>query len=137
MLSNARLKKDFWVESVNMACYLINRSPSTALECKTPFEVWSGTPADYSSLRVFVCPTYAHVNDGKLEPWVKKCIFLGYASRVKGYRLWCTKSKSLGLIISRDVKFNESALIDQLKESIEAVKDQGTSTSRWSLRLKL
>uniref|UniRef100_A0A2N9IN85 Integrase catalytic domain-containing protein n=1 Tax=Fagus sylvatica TaxID=28930 RepID=A0A2N9IN85_FAGSY len=44
------------------------RSPSTALECKTPFEVWSGTPADYSSLRVFGCPTYAHVNDGKLEP---------------------------------------------------------------------
>jgi hypothetical protein len=45
-----------------------------------------------------------------------KCIFLGYASGVKYYRLWCTESKSPGLIISRDVKFNESALIDQLSQ---------------------
>ena len=123
MLSNAGLSKDFWAELINIDYYLVKRSPSTVLECKTHFEVWSGTPADYSSLRVFVCPTYAHVNDGKLEPWVKKCIFLGYASRVKGYRLWCTKSKSLGLIIGKDVKFNESALIDQSKESIKVVKD--------------
>uniref|UniRef100_A0A2N9EX70 Reverse transcriptase Ty1/copia-type domain-containing protein n=1 Tax=Fagus sylvatica TaxID=28930 RepID=A0A2N9EX70_FAGSY len=42
-----------------------HRSPSTVLEYKTPFEVWSGTPAGYSNLRVFGCPTYAHVNDVK------------------------------------------------------------------------
>ena len=45
------------------------------------------TPADYSSLRVFGCPTYAHVNDDELEQRAKKCIFLGYASRVKGYKV--------------------------------------------------
>uniref|UniRef100_A0A2N9GIC0 Integrase catalytic domain-containing protein n=1 Tax=Fagus sylvatica TaxID=28930 RepID=A0A2N9GIC0_FAGSY len=65
MLSNARLSKDFWAESVNIDCYLVNRSPSTVLEYKTPFEVWSGTPAGYSNFRVFGCPTYAHVNDVK------------------------------------------------------------------------
>ncbi|KAJ4971061.1 hypothetical protein NE237_004160 [Protea cynaroides] len=41
MLSNSGLEKDFWAEAVNTACYLVNRSPSTAIECKTPNEVWS------------------------------------------------------------------------------------------------
>ena len=68
MLSNSGLSKDFWAEAINMAGYLVNRSPSTAIESKTHFEVWSGTPTDYSNLRVFGCPTYTHMNDGKLEP---------------------------------------------------------------------
>ncbi|KAL5757610.1 hypothetical protein ACOSP7_020221 [Xanthoceras sorbifolium] len=34
----------------------------------TPEELWSGKPAEYSDLKVFGCPAYAHVNDGKLEP---------------------------------------------------------------------
>ena len=127
MLSNCGLSKDFWSEAINMACYLVNRSPSTAIECKTPFEVWSGAPAGYSNLRVFGCPAYAHVNDGKLEPRAKKCIFLGYASGTKGYRLWCRDSKSPRLIVSRDVKFDESAILDQKKESNGAVKDHGVS----------
>ena len=125
MLSNYDLSKDFWAEAINMACYLVNRSPSTAIECKTPFEVWFGAPTDYSNLRVFGCPAYAHVNDGKLEPRAKKCIFLGYALGTKGYRLWCRDSKSPGLIVSRDVKFDESAILDQKKESNGAVKDHG------------
>ena len=127
MLSNSGLSKDFWAEAINMAGYLVNRSPSTAIESKTHFEVWSGTPTDYSNLRVFGCPTYTHMNDGKLEPRAKKCTFLGYASGTKGYRLWCRDSKSLELIVSKDVKFDKFAILDQTKESIGAVKDHGVS----------
>jgi len=42
MLSTANLSKDFWAEAINMACYLVNRSPYTAIECKTPVEVRYG-----------------------------------------------------------------------------------------------
>ena len=68
MISNAGLTKDFWAEAINMACYVVNRAPSAALNFKTPEEVWSGTPADYFDLKIFGCPTYMHVNEGKLEP---------------------------------------------------------------------
>jgi len=48
MLSNARMSKRLWTEAANTACYLISRSPSIPLNKKTPIEVWSGMPADYS-----------------------------------------------------------------------------------------
>ncbi|KAG8481304.1 hypothetical protein CXB51_026078 [Gossypium anomalum] len=63
--------------------FLINRSPSVAIEKKTPQEVWSGNPANYSDLKIFGCPAYAHVNNGKLEPRSIKCVFLGYKAGVK------------------------------------------------------
>ena len=80
MLSNVGLSKDFWAGAVSMTCFLVNRSPSTAIELKSPEEVWSGKPADYSNLRIFGCHAYMHVSEGKLEPRARKCIFLGYAS---------------------------------------------------------
>ncbi len=52
------------------------------------------------------CPAYAHVRDGKLDPRVKKCNFLGYADGVKGYRLWCYDNKNSKFHVSRDVTFD-------------------------------
>lgn len=62
--------KTFWVETVNTACYLVNHSPSTSVECKTPDERWFGI------FEVFCCLVYNHVNDGKLELRAKKCLCL-------------------------------------------------------------
>ena len=67
MLFNANLSKEFWTEAINMACYLVNWSASIAIDCKTPFEVWSGTPTNYSNLRICGCLAYAHTNDGKFK----------------------------------------------------------------------
>eukprot|EP00253_Pinus_taeda_P007336 PITA_07336 len=39
MLSGVGLGQEFWVEAVETACYLVNRSPSPVLEDKTPQEV--------------------------------------------------------------------------------------------------
>ena len=61
IILNAGLEKKFWVEVVSMACYLINRSPRAALDGKVVKEVWKGNEVDYLRLRVFGCPTYAHI----------------------------------------------------------------------------
>eukprot|EP00253_Pinus_taeda_P002686 PITA_02686 len=42
MLSGTGLGQEFWEGAVDTACYLVNRSPSSALEDKTPQEVWTG-----------------------------------------------------------------------------------------------
>jgi hypothetical protein len=109
MLSNAGLDKEFWTEAVSTACYLVNRSPTTSIECNTPEEVWSGKPTDYSNFKVFGCPVYAHVNERKLEPRAKKCVFVGYPMNVKGYKLWCPSSSKF--FISRDVTFDETTIL--------------------------
>ena len=50
-----------------------------------------------------------------------KCIFFGYKSSVKGYKLWCPETKKL--VISRDVIFDETSMIHVL-----APKDSSVET---------
>ena len=110
MLSNAGLGKNFWAEAVTYAQHLVNRLPSSAINGKTPLEVWSGKPAtDYDTLHIFGSTAYYHVVESKLDPRAKKALFMGFNPGVKGYRLWCLEAKKT--IISRDVTFDESAML--------------------------
>lgn len=127
MLSNAGLGKQFWTEAICTACHLVNRSPNASIDFKTPEEIWSDHPPSYSHLKIFDCPAFYHVSQGKLEPRAKKCIFLGYASGVKGYRLWCLDSKKL--IISRDVTFDEDAILHPRKDTVVSQNSEDSSNS--------
>ncbi|KAH9679291.1 retrovirus-related pol polyprotein from transposon TNT 1-94-like protein [Citrus sinensis] len=94
MLSNVGLDKKFWAEVVSYASHLVNRLPSAAIGGKTPMEMWSGKHAqDYDSLRIFGCPTYYHVKDGKLDHRARKAIFVGFKGGVKGFKLWDLEDK--------------------------------------------
>jgi hypothetical protein len=64
---------------VGIACYLVNRSPSSALDDKTPQEVWTGKEPSLTHLKVIGCDAYVHVpkeNMNKLDKKAKKCIFI-------------------------------------------------------------
>eukprot|EP00253_Pinus_taeda_P020140 PITA_20140 len=61
MLSGVRLGHEFWAEAVETTCYLVNRSPSSTLENKTPHEVGNCKKPSLSHLRVFGCDAYVHV----------------------------------------------------------------------------
>ncbi|CAJ2642413.1 unnamed protein product [Trifolium pratense] len=106
MLLGAGLPKSFWGEAVNTAAYLINRCPSTGIDLKTPMEVWSGKPADYSNLKIFGALAFAHVKQDKLDARAVKCVFIGYPEGVKGYKLWKMEPGGSKFIISRDVTFD-------------------------------
>ena len=101
---------------------MINRSPTKALSGKTPFEAWFGKKPNVKHLRVFGCAAYPHVprnERGKLYPKAKCCIFLGYATQRKGYRLYDTKTSCI--ILSRNVVFNESSRgVDSKQEETQS-----------------
>ena len=86
-LFNANMSKHFWAEAVTIAAYLVNRSPSSALQFKSPQEVWLKKPPDLSNLKIFGCIAYTHINQGKLEPKGIKGYFIGYLKGVKGFKI--------------------------------------------------
>eukprot|EP00253_Pinus_taeda_P022168 PITA_22168 len=118
MSSGAELGQEFWEEAVDTACYLVNRSPSSALEDKTPQEVWTGKKPSLSHLRVFGCDAYVHVpkeKRTKLDSKSEKCIFIGYKDGLKGYKLWNPVTRKV--VYSRDVVFRE--VKDVIKHEVQ------------------
>ncbi|GJX57272.1 retrotransposon protein, putative, ty1-copia subclass [Tanacetum coccineum] len=121
----------FWAEATVTTSYLINRSPSTALEKKTPMDLWSGHPDNNMMLRIFGCVAYSHVNQGKLKHRAIKSIFLGYPDGMKGYKLWRLDDVKPKIIISKDVVFNESLMYK------DTLKGAGTADSGKEVEFKV
>ena len=110
MLDDSKLPHQFWAEALATAAYLVNRSLTKTLGDKTPFEAWFGKKPCVKHIRVFGCVAYSHISKDerkKLDSKATKCIFLGYATQRKGYRLYNTETATI--IHSRDVVFNESS----------------------------
>lgn len=115
MLKDSNLPLAYWGEAVNTAIYLKNRLPTQALKNKIPEEVWSGRKINLSHLRVFGCEAHALVpkeKRTKLESKTQTCIFVGYSTETKGYRLIDPQSPR-NIIISRDVVFLEDKRLHQ------------------------
>ncbi|GJT74021.1 retrovirus-related pol polyprotein from transposon TNT 1-94 [Tanacetum coccineum] len=53
LLIQSGLPDSFWAEATVTVAYLINRSPSTALEKNTPMDLWSGHRLNYEMLREY------------------------------------------------------------------------------------
>lgn len=106
---NMNVPNFFWSHGVLTAAYLINRLPSRILKFKSPLEILKKRKIDLSHLWVFSCVCYVHVqasNRGKLDSRAVKCAFIGYSTTQKGYK--CYDVKQRRVLISRDVKFDES-----------------------------
>ncbi|XP_025674246.1 uncharacterized protein [Arachis hypogaea] len=89
------------------------RCPTKSVRDKTPEEAWSGKRPSIHHFRVFGCIAYAHVPDQlrkKLDDKGEKCIFIGYSTDSKAYKLYNPVSKKV--IISRDVTFDEKDIWD-------------------------
>jgi hypothetical protein len=81
MPSGDGLGQELWAEVVDIACYLVNRSPSSKMDDKTPQEVWTGKKPSLTHLKVFGCEAYVHApkeNNSKLDKKFEKCIFIRY-----------------------------------------------------------
>jgi hypothetical protein len=79
----------FWGEAVVTAIYIFNRSPTKALNGRTPYEAWHGRKPAVSHLRVFGCLAFgkklSHID--KLDNMSTPGVFMGYAEGSKAYRI--------------------------------------------------
>lgn len=102
----------YWGEALKSAAYLINRTLSRVIDFKTPFQTLHDlivVPAMPNlEPRVFGCVVFVHIpkhQQGKLDHYARKCVFLGYADYKKGYRCYDPLEKKV--YISLDVSFRE------------------------------
>lgn len=111
MLWNASLPVGFWSAAVETSVYLLNRSPHSALNNKTPFEAWHGVKPNLGHLRVFGCRAAAHVpNELRTKTdWSSKsspnCLFIGYSETENLFKLYDVDKHTT--IRKRDVVFWE------------------------------
>ncbi|MCO5578113.1 hypothetical protein L7F22_031951 [Adiantum nelumboides] len=109
MLKAKSLPHKLWMEAVACATHVLNRCPTRALKTITPYESWYDRKPLVSYLCVFGCLAYAHIPQqlrGKLDDKAVKCIFVGYSSGSKGYRLYNPATNKI--FESRDVIFTET-----------------------------
>jgi hypothetical protein len=97
----------FWGEAVVTAVYILNHSPTKALNGRMSYEAWHGRKPAVSHLRVFGCLTFGkelgHI--GKLDDRSTTGVFIDYAEGSKAYRI--LDSRTQRVRTTRDVVFNE------------------------------
>jgi transposase InsO family protein len=73
----------FWGEAVVMAVYILNRSPTKALNSRTPYEAWHGRKPAVSHLRVFGRLTFDKELISKLDDRSTLGLFISYVEGSK------------------------------------------------------
>jgi hypothetical protein len=107
LLKQRRMPAVFWGEAVVTSVYILNRSPTKALNGRTSYEAWHRHKPAVSHLRVFGCLTFAkelgHI--GKLDDRCTPGVFIGYADGSKAYRILGPGTQRVRTM--RDIVFDE------------------------------
>ena len=137
-LSASNLRHIFWAEAAITAIYLLNRSPTSALDNKlTPYEAWTGTKPELNHLRIFGCKAYALIpiekrkGKGKLHPKTQECTFIGYSPTTKQWRLWDPKSGRMF--------YTANAVFDESKvggSDVNSITDEPSLASKKRVRME-
>ncbi|KAE8727807.1 Cytochrome P450, family 78, subfamily A, polypeptide 7 [Hibiscus syriacus] len=114
------------------------KTPSTAIELKTPMEIWTGEPTDYSNLHVFGSIVYVMYNSqeiSKLDPKSQKCKFLEDKLQRKEDDDSAEKSETTQIHVDKEVEQGDSSKAEpshdeQEPEISEAPKNRQSNRVR-------
>ena len=97
MLIQSKLPPSFQAEAISTACYLRNRSPSSPLNKKIPYDLWANKTFNVSHLKTFGTKCYVLNKNykGKFDPRSEEAIFFGYSVENKAYRVYNMKNKKI------------------------------------------
>ncbi|GBO45116.1 Copia protein [Araneus ventricosus] len=123
MLYDSKLPKSCWGYAIQAAAFLHNRIPCTSINDHTPYELKYSTKLDLNKIRIFGCDAYVKVADNqrrKLDPKLKRMIFLGYSS--VGYRVVDPVTRRV--TVSRNVRFDEKKIISDKLAATSNIENQ-------------
>jgi len=78
--------------------HLINRTHTPLLHDKSPYQMVYNEIPHLSHMKIFGCLAFAtttSVQRTKLSSRARKCVFLGYKDRVKGFNLFYMNRKNI------------------------------------------
>jgi hypothetical protein len=97
----------FWREAVVTTVYILNRSPTKALNGRMPYDAWHGRKPAVSHLHVFgylvFGKEFGHI--GKLDDRSTTGVFIGYTEGSKAYCILNPGRQRVRM--TRNVVFNE------------------------------
>ena len=108
LLFQSNIPLAYWSDCVLTSVFLISRTPYVLLQNSTPYELLTHKKPDYAFLRSFGCLCYVSTllkDRHKFSPRADKCVFLGYASGYKGYKVLHLDTNLVS--VSRNVIFHE------------------------------
>ena len=117
MLDDSKLPKIFWGEAAATAVYVLNRSFTSILKDKTPYEALMGSKPIVSHLRVFGSKCWFKVVDQKrkkLDDKAEEGIFLGYISD-SIYRVYSIKTREV--IRTREIVVEETSTVSLIEKN--------------------
>ena len=107
----AKLPGYLWIEVINTTNYIVNRSPTSANLGKTLEERYTGKIPNVTHLKIFGSIAFVYIpktDRKKLDTKTQKCIFLGYDTESKVYRIYSPNQKKV--ILTRDVTIDETQI---------------------------
>ena len=111
LLLHHKVPQRFLGDTILVACYLINRMPSSILHDQIPHSIlFPNQPLFYLPPCVFGCICFIHIltlGQDQLSSKAMKCVFLGYSRLQRGYR--CYSPNMHQYSISIDVTFFENS----------------------------
>ncbi|KAG7544005.1 Zinc finger CCHC-type [Arabidopsis thaliana x Arabidopsis arenosa] len=109
LLFQSNVPLAYWSDCIHTSVFLINRIPSVLLENMSPYEKLLKKKPQYSFLRSFGCLCYVSTlqkDRNKFSPRAEKCVFLGYSTGYKGYKVLHLDTNIVS--VSRNVIFHEN-----------------------------
>ena len=111
LLFQANLSTKFWGECVLAVIYLTNRTPSTLLSRKTPYEILYHKTSSYGHIKVFgtLCFAHSKKSKDKFAPRGRRCLFVGYPFGQKGWKVFDLETYEY--FVSRDAIFHRNIFL--------------------------
>lgn len=115
MLIEKNLDKKFWAEASNTTVYIINRTGTSSVKGKTPYELWKNKIFDVRNLKfTFGSEVWVLIPKEKckkLDAKSEKGNFVGYGKNAKGFRVYFSRTNTVTLHRDKISNPNEKSFL--------------------------